>query len=336
MANYLYFDSDPENLYARYSLKDEGTNDINGLDSWKRYIELLFAYLNSDSAENRNRIMEQVMAELREMNSRDGKIFPGNRDINFNEYTSSRSGEEWIVILLLNKIRIPKVLPDRCPRLFISHRQADYIYALRMAQIANAGGFEYWVDVLDPALAYLTRLSTNADKLKSLLTACIIEMALVNCTHVIACVTPKSRGSLWQPYEYGRITEVPGYFKKAAAWLHPNLNKIDYPEYMLLGENFTNPKKISQWLRNEYLLWASNTCRGSTSALDYILFPELPEKADPQYQITRFPYNMYLQFNNKKQIHSIANEGDETNFLKALLSLSASANRQTFVETGPA
>jgi hypothetical protein len=336
MANYLYFDSDPGNLYARYSLNNLAPGDVTGLDSWKRYIELLFAYLRPDSAENRNRILEQVMAELREINSTGGKIFPGSRDINFNEYTSSRSGEEWIVILLLNKIRTLNVLPHRCPRLFISHRQADYIYALRMAQIANAGGFEYWVDVLDPALAYLSGLSVNDDKLKSLLTACIIEMALINCTHVIACVTPKSRGSLWQPYEYGRITEVPGYFKKAAAWLHPNLNKVDYPEYMLLGENFTRQKKISQWLRHEYLLWASSSCQGSASRLDYILFPELPEIADPQYQITRFPYNMYLQFNNKKQIRSIANQDDEIDFLKALLSLSAGANQQAFVETGPA
>jgi hypothetical protein len=336
MANYLYFESDPENLYTRYTREEMQAEELNGLDSWKRYIELLFAYLNTDSAENRNRLVEEVLAELRAMNNTDGKIFPGNLDINFNEYTRSRSGEEWIAILLLNKIRTLAVLPNRCPRLFISHRQADYIYALRMAQIANAEGFEYWVDVLDPALAGLTRLSASHHRLRSLLTACIIEMALINCTHVIACLTPKSRGSLWQPYEYGRITEVPGYFKKAAAWLHPNLDQIDYPEYMLLGENFSCRKELSHWLRNEYLLWASSSCQGSISRLDNILFPELPEIADPQYQIVRFPYNMYLQFNSKKQIHSIANQDQEIHFLKALLSLSASVSRQSLVETGPA
>lgn len=43
----------------------------------------------------------------------------------------------------------------RCPayRLFVSHRQIDKDLGLRIAELANNNGFEFWLDVLDPALA---------------------------------------------------------------------------------------------------------------------------------------------------------------------------------------
>ena len=148
-----------------------------------------------------------IISELIEVSS--------NNNLNIYDLDSlmpeNRTTEELIAILLLTRLRkfydpLPK---NNCPRLFVSHRKADKDCALRIAEIAAQNGFAYWVDVLDPDLQALSK-STIAGSLIPLVTACIIEMALINCTHVIACMTPHSRGTLWIPYEYGRITELPG------------------------------------------------------------------------------------------------------------------------------
>lgn len=108
-------------------------------------------------------------------------------------------------------------------------------------------GFAFWVDILDPRLSSLPNFPANSSSIKSLLTACIIEMAIINCTHVITCMTPNSKGSLWIPYEYGRITAIPGYLSAASAWKHPDFPKPNLPEYMHLGLIHTTEKEIEDW-----------------------------------------------------------------------------------------
>ncbi|MCY7352166.1 MAG: hypothetical protein LH606_16125 [Cytophagaceae bacterium] len=150
------------------------------------------------------------------------------------------------MVNLLNNLRtIPVKSPKiGCPRLFVSHRQIDKDYALSIANIANDTGFEFWLDVLDPTLLTLPTLTHLTPKQIVLLTACIIEMGLINSTHVIAVMTEDSKGSVWIPYEYGRVRK----FDDTACWSHPN-HTFTLPDYMLLGPITGSRLDIEEWLR---------------------------------------------------------------------------------------
>ena len=159
--------------------------------------------------------------------------------------------------------------------------------------MAVQNGFAYWVDVLDPDLQGLANTSIP-EKLFPLLTACIIEMALINCTNVIACLTPNSRGTLWIPYEYGRITELPGLNINACVWLDPNLLSVDFPEYMLLGEISTNEMEIESWLKNERSTKNKN-CKPDTARLSsYGKLNKLPEESNEELERKKEAFEKWL------------------------------------------
>ncbi len=135
--------------------------------------------------------------------------------------------------------------PPACPCLFVSHRQADIDNALSMSYLAYQYRFQYWVDILDP------HLQTASIAANAILTAGIIEMALLNCTHVVALMTLNTPGSAWIPYEYGRLAEYPAITNNAVAWRHPNFSPNNIPEYMLL-RNVYETSDAAAWLMNEY------------------------------------------------------------------------------------
>lgn len=119
------------------------------------------------------------------------------------------------------------------PRVFISHRQKDHPEAMRAAYLANDEGYHFWLDVLDPHLTWLGAHPTSYQK--SLAMAAIIEMALLNCSHVLALITQNFPGSAWIPYEYGRVKRANFVTPKAAAWIEPGVNYLTLPEYLFLG-----------------------------------------------------------------------------------------------------
>jgi hypothetical protein len=123
------------------------------------------------------------------------------------------------------------------------------------------------LDVFEPSLQSIPNQSFTTDQL-SFLTAAIIEMGIINCTHVIAVMTPNTRGTQWVPYEYGRITDSP-IKGKACAWKHPQL--IELPEYMYLGELTTNEIEIQNWFIKEYDSMKSNfpECNNCNVEEDY-------------------------------------------------------------------
>jgi len=124
-------------------------------------------------------------------------------------------------------------------RVFVSHKQQDQGEALGVARIIDNQGYNFWLDVLDPKLRGTTLTPVQI--------AYIIEMALLNCTHVIALITPRSSSSRWIPYEYGRVKEPSVYALKAACWIHPK-NGSPLPEYLLLGTQAKSKVEIEQWL----------------------------------------------------------------------------------------
>lgn len=152
--------------------------------------------------------------------------------------------------LLTNLRAIDSLTPrPQCPvyRLFVSHRQIDKDFGLRVAKLANNNGFEFWLDVLDPTLAAVAAHTHLSKDLKALLTACVIEMGLINSTHVLAVMTWRTKGSLWVPYEYGRVRQ-PG---NTACWKKPS-HKFTLPDYMLLGATTQSESDINQWLHRLY------------------------------------------------------------------------------------
>lgn len=135
-----------------------------------------------------------------------------------------------------------------CPRVFISHRQCDTQFAERIAWLANQNDFYYWLDVHDPSLKNLHHISINPYQ-KSLITGAIIEMAILNCTHVLAVFTPQTQGSMWVPYEYGRIVDLPQNSSRASCWLHRDIGYV--PEYLNFGRTHFNEGQIENWFLSE-------------------------------------------------------------------------------------
>jgi hypothetical protein len=170
---------------------------------------------------------------------------------------------------LIGALREAFPSPSRvCPRVFVSHRQHDAAEALRIAWLAHGVGFEFWLDILNPQLRALAAPGSAPPPGYATLVASIIEVALLNCTHVIAALSDKTRGTLWVPYEYGRVKERRVYSQRVAVWLHPNIPRADIPEYTVLGVSALNEAAISGWLQSELQRWCWQTgdcCNGAGS-----------------------------------------------------------------------
>lgn len=144
----------------------------------------------------------------------------------------------------------------QCPRLFISHKQVDYPLALRIAKLAIDEGMQVWLDVIDPTMIWLNTVGKNTftHRQRQLIIAVVIEMALLHSSHVMAVISPNSKGSGWIGYEYGRVKNLSLFSLQAACWLHPALS-YDPWEYLLLGVNTYDEKGIKSWLSNEIGKW---------------------------------------------------------------------------------
>ena len=138
------------------------------------------------------------------------------------------------------------------PRLFVSHRKDDEARARDVATLAQAAGFQVWLDVFDSSLQSAARASTGTPA-SALAVALIIEMALLNCTHVIALITPRTPGTYWVPYEYGRVKDSSPHSLRAACWIDQHVTYE--PEYLELGVKTRSDADIRDWLRGELPEW---------------------------------------------------------------------------------
>jgi len=147
------------------------------------------------------------------------------------------------------------------PRIFVSHRRIDLAKAARIAWLADQEGFEFWLDALDSSLWQLQALvgtGTVSPHQKALATAAIIEMALLNSTHVIATMTINTQGSEWVPYEYGRAKDAKPITIKAGCWVDHTLSLGSLPEYLHLGKETRTEDDIRKWLGSEFISWKQN------------------------------------------------------------------------------
>ncbi len=138
------------------------------------------------------------------------------------------------------------------PRLFVSHRKDDEARARAVATLAQREGFQVWLDVLDSGLQRTAQASTGTPA-DALAIALIIEMALLNCTHVIALITPRTQGTYWVPYEYGRVKDSSPHSLRAACWIDQDAGYE--PEYLELGVKTRSDDDIRDWLRGEIAEW---------------------------------------------------------------------------------
>lgn len=129
-------------------------------------------------------------------------------------------------------------------RLFISHKSTDTNLALDVVKWCKSEGLDYWLDVLDPKLSAIQ--PSNPAYARTV--AAIIEMALLNCTHVMVVYTDAAATSRWVPYEYGRV-KIPGLRSmQAAAW--DNTAVTTLPEYLLLGMICKSKMSAERWVKS--------------------------------------------------------------------------------------
>jgi hypothetical protein len=141
------------------------------------------------------------------------------------------------------------------PCVFISHKQADEELALDVWKIAKTEGFDVWLDVLDPDLRnFAGQPATLTADQRAIVLASIIEIALLNSTHVLAVITRESHASRWIPYEYGRIKDPRVLSTTVAAYVVPGRGG-NVAEDMHLGSISQDETGLREWLKQEALGW---------------------------------------------------------------------------------
>ena len=170
-------------------------------------------------------------------------------------------------------MRMPTIIPEfdppsqqtQVPRVFVSYKSQDRDYALRLAYLCDQQGFEYWLDVEDPVLTGVSR--TPSSQQKAVLIATIIEIALLNSTHVIATMTKLTEQSTWVPYEFGRVKDQTVVADESCSWVHP-IQRPKLAEYLYLCPYVETENAVENWLEDQRLKWegtarreASRPCR---------------------------------------------------------------------------
>lgn len=143
----------------------------------------------------------------------------------------------------------------KTPRIFISYKSIDRQKALRLAYLANQAGFNYWMDVFDPTLSTINKPTIPlTTRQKIILIATIIEIALMNTSHIIATVTQNTASSRWVPYEFGRVKDKSITVNEASSWISSSL-QVQPPEYLYLCPVHTSEIEIRTWLTQERNIW---------------------------------------------------------------------------------
>lgn len=147
----------------------------------------------------------------------------------------------------LEQIEAEPLPPPSTSCVFVSHRKDDLNNALHVAWVADQCGYDTWLDAWDLKLraALGGPLPSPAQEI---LIAAIIEVALLNATHVVALYTRRSPGSLWIPYELGRAKARSIRSDQAAGWYYPAALAGSRAEYMHLVEATTSDGEIRSWL----------------------------------------------------------------------------------------
>jgi hypothetical protein len=165
----------------------------------------------------------------------------------FLERAETEEGRTAIVTLTDRFLGQSKPTPAN-DTVFVSHQRLDANWAERVAWEASELGLDYWLDIHDLAVP-----ATLAQKLHPLvrtaLIAGIIEMALLNCTHIVSLQTPYARASRWVPYELGRAKQRVALATNAASWLESSVKLDTGGDYLALAFFANRDRDLYSWLR---------------------------------------------------------------------------------------
>jgi hypothetical protein len=93
--------------------------------------------------------------------------------------------------------------------------------------------------VSSPPVSIRTAAHENRTSLppivKAIVTAAIVEMALLNCTHGITVQTAKAKSSSWVPYEFGRAKQRWLVSTQVASWFDNGMYAASTSDYLKLG-----------------------------------------------------------------------------------------------------
>jgi hypothetical protein len=157
--------------------------------------------------------------------------------------------EDYLAVFSQFVLRVQALPSRKQPRVFVSHRQADEKWGRRIVWLASRrAGLEYWLDVHDPLLRLAGNMLPPSDPRYHVVVAAIIEMALLNRTHVIAAHTLQSPGSKWIPYELGRAKGRAVISRQAAGWFETGVEPASCGEYVFLADIRRSDPAVEQWL----------------------------------------------------------------------------------------
>ena len=232
---YRWRDHDGEDLRQRYARVAVADREIFGIEPWRFLLESMAG-------------MEGIRADAETTLAHEGLISA------FEQFLGAINDEG-------SPYAPGRTFPSH-PVVFVSHQRSDVAAAERIAEMACAEGLDYWLDIHDPLLRLANKTIRPSDARYPVIIAAIIEMALLNSSHLIAVHTTNSLASKWVPYELGRVRDRNIRSGNAGGWFHPHLLPRQCGDYVHLcriargGEN-----EVERWLR----LWAKGASPRSWS-----------------------------------------------------------------------
>ena len=119
---------------------------------------------------------------------------------------------------------------------FISHKREDAEQARIIARTLMELSIDAWLDLVE---LHCTTPATPEEH-KALTES--IECGMNNSSHLLALITPKTKGSWWVPFEIGTCRSS----KKDLAFL-VNKEVVDRPSYLTVGEVLDDQLMFFAW-----------------------------------------------------------------------------------------
>jgi hypothetical protein len=188
------------NLLARYSPMDANGQPINGFEAWAVYVPRLLA--ECDKFPPPPGLIDDLLAIADEFYAAVDRSFPPS--------------------------------PSRPDCVFVSHQRLDTRRGERVACLVEDHGLDAWLDVHDPTLMHVN--ASLYGPLRSILIAFIVEMALLNSTHVIALHTTHSvslQAAGW--FEPGQTPQTCGDYVQLAVMTHDEPQVVDWIQKQIPG-----------------------------------------------------------------------------------------------------
>jgi hypothetical protein len=164
------------------------------------------------------------------------------------------------------------VPPPPTATLFVSHQRSDAAWAERVAWDATRVGFDYWLDVHDTTLSAINATRLIPGPIKAALITGIIEIALLNSTHLVSLQTVASRTSRWVPYEFGRAKDRRMLSTRTASWFQNGVTLDPAGDYLAFAECAYDKLALRRWLRwvatHAGLVGVTGTWRGGSKPAD--------------------------------------------------------------------